>query len=367
MAETADGNNLYISLSGSDNLAQYNLLNETLIQTVSFSGAPTNYGSSSSAATALAVMPGTDTTLAVDFSGSDGIMDITGSVGKFRPNFGGDSFPTFGSPSELYTYDNFSTGAEFYRYSINASGLTLIDGTTLDGMGGFSGGFGTANGLIYGASGGIINPNTTPPSQVATLPLIDFYGSGDAGSGVLATADPSLQKDFLMLENTAGTWAYGLIRYDLKTYLPESVLIMPAAASGVESSWTVLRFGQDGLALLSNDSFGVSPAVTELILLRGPFVAPQELGTAAAATLTSSSQTSATHGSGNTLLTLTGSNFLPGVAALWNGSYRTTTLISPTQVTVAIPASDLAADGSATITIVNPGAPPSSNITFAIN
>ncbi len=30
---------------------------------------------------------------------------------------------------------------------------------------------------------------------------------------------------------------------------------------------------------------------------------------------------------GNTLLTLTGSNFLPGVAVTWNGSYRTTTIV----------------------------------------
>jgi uncharacterized repeat protein (TIGR01451 family) len=54
------------------------------------------------------------------------------------------------------------------------------------------------------------------------------------------------------------------------------------------------------------------------------------------AVLTSSSSSSITHGSGNTLLTLTGSNFLPGVAVTWNGSYRTTTWVSSTNVTVAI-------------------------------
>ena len=114
MAESGDGNDLYISLSGANDLAQYDLIHQKLLQTISFSGLPTNYGSSA-AATALAVMPGTDTTLAVDFSGSDGIMDITGSVGQFRTNFGGDSFPTFGDATHLYTYDNYSTGAEFYR------------------------------------------------------------------------------------------------------------------------------------------------------------------------------------------------------------------------------------------------------------
>ena len=199
-AFTSNNQIFIFQLSGASSLAQYDLLHQKLLQAVSFSGVPTYYGSGTTAATALAVMPGTDTTLAVDISGSDGIMDITGSVGQFRPNFAGDSFPTFGDASHLYTYDNYSTGAEFYRYSINASGLTLIDGTTLDGMGGFNGGFQAGNGLIYGFGGGIVNPNTTPPSQVATLPQLDFYESGISGYGVSATADPSLQKDFIMAE-----------------------------------------------------------------------------------------------------------------------------------------------------------------------
>lgn len=364
MAESTDGNDLYISLSGAASLAQYDLINQQLLQTITFSGLPS---SSSSVATALAVMPGTDTTLAVDFSGSDGIMDITGSVGQFRPNFAGDNFPTFGDATHLYTYDNLSTGAEFYRYSIDANGLTLIDGTTLDGLGGFSGGFLSSNGFIYGDSGGIINPTTTPPSQVQTLPLIDFYGSGDVGEGVGVVADPSLQKDFLMLENTAGTWAYGLVRYDLTTYLPEAVLEMPTAASGIESAWTMQRFGQDGIALLSNDSIGVTTPVVQLLLLRGPFVAPQELFASTVAGLTSSSKSSITHGSGNTMLTLTGSNFLPGVAVTWNGNYRTTTIVDSSHVTVAIPASDLAAIGTASVVATNPGASASNALQITIN
>jgi trimeric autotransporter adhesin len=363
MAETNDGNYLYISLSGANTVAQYDLLHQKLLQTVSFSGAP----NSTSGATALAVMPGSDTTLAVDFSGTDGIMDISGSVGKFRTNFAGDNFPTFGDATHLYTYDNLSTGAEFYRYGVNANGLTLIDGTTLDGMGGFNGGFQMANGLVYGAGGGIANPSTTPPSQIATLPLFDFYGVGDTGPGVATEPDPSLKKDFLMLENTAGTWAYGLTRYDLTTYLPEAVLNMPLTASGVDSSWTMLRFGQDGLALLSYDSFGVTPAVSQMLLLRGPFVAPQELGTSTAASLSSSSATTIAAGSGNTMLTLTGSNFLPGVAVSWNGSYRTTTIVDSMHVTVAIPASDLASAGIATVVATNPGAPASNALQVTIN
>ncbi len=199
MAETADGNYLYIGVSGAKSLAQFDLNHQNLLATFSLS----------SAATALAVMPGTETTLAVDMAGSDGIFDINGTTGAFRHNFAGDSFPTFGDASHLYTYDNFSTGAEFYRYSIDVNGATLIDGTTLDGMGGFSGSFDLANGLIYGASGGIANPSTTPPSQIATLALPDFYNEGITPPGVAVVADPSTQKEFLMLETTLGPGRMG--------------------------------------------------------------------------------------------------------------------------------------------------------------
>lgn len=141
---------------------------------------------------------------------------------------------------------------------------------------------------------------------------------------------------------------------------------MPASASGVESKWTMQRFGQDGLALLSNDSFGLSPTVSQLLLIRGPFVAPQELSINTAAVLTSTSASSITHGNGNTTITLTGSNFLPGVAITWNGSYRTTTIVDTTHVSIALPASDLASAGTASLVATNPGAPVSNTLQIAI-
>jgi trimeric autotransporter adhesin len=248
---------------------------------------------------------------------------------------------------------------------VDANGLTLIDGTTLDGMGGFSGGFQLADGLIYGAGGGIANPATTPPSQIATLPTVDFYQAGITTSGVGTVADPSLQKEFLMTENAAGTWAYGLARYDLTTYLPEALLEMPASASSVLAQWTMFRWGQDGLAMLSYADFGLNQPVVVVMLMRGPFVTPQLLQTSSAASLTSSS--TLTHGNGNTMLTLTGANFLPGVAVTWNGSYRTTTIVDATHVSVAVPASDLTNTGTVSLVATNPGAPGSNVLQITIN
>ena len=132
MAETSDGNFLWIGLSGAGSVAQFDLINQQLTATISLASMKNYYQVGTAVATGLAAMPGSDTTLAVNDGGVVGIFDTSGNNGTFRPNFAGDDFATFPDASHLYTYDNLSTGAEFYRYSINASGATLIDGTTLD-------------------------------------------------------------------------------------------------------------------------------------------------------------------------------------------------------------------------------------------
>ena len=371
MTETSDGNYLWVGLSGAKSVAQFDLLHHSLTNTVPVS--LTAYGTTTGvAATSLAAMPGTDTTLAIgDVSiwGNFGIFDISGATGSFRPNLSGiysGINPVFADPSHVYAFDSQTSGAEFYRYTVDANGLTLVDGTTLNGMGGFQGGFQLANGLVYGGAGGIANPTTTPPSQIATLSTVDFYQAGISTYAAGVAADPSLQKEFLMAENLAGTSAYGLARYDLNTYLPEALLDMPASMSSSEGQWTMLRWGQDGLALLSSsENYVTDQPVVVVMLLSGPFVSPQLLQNNSAAVLTSSA--ALTHGSGNTMLTLTGANFQPGVAVTWNGSYRTTAVVDAAHVTVAIPASDLTNAGTASVVATNPSAPASNALQVTIN
>jgi hypothetical protein len=67
------------------------------------------------------------------------------------------------------------------------------------------------------------------------------------------------------------------------------------------------------------------------------------------------------------MLTLTGANFLPGVAVTWNGSYRTTTIVEATHVSVAVPASDLTNTGTVSLVATNPGAPGSNVLQITIN
>ena len=377
MAETSDGKILWVGLKGSSSLAQFNLLQQSLTATIPLT--VTQYGSTgSTTATSLAAMPGSDSTLAIGTNGTWGnfaIFDVSGNTGAFRTNWSGiyDGVnPVFADATHLYAYDSQTSGAEFYRYTVNSNGLTLVDGTTLNGMGGFQGGFVLAGGLVFGGGGGIANPSTTPPSQVAKLPLVDFYGTGGsyADEGIGVVADTSAQKNFLLEENLAGTSAYGLVRFNLNTYIPETWVTIPSSIWSVNAP---IRWGQDGIAMLatvpnSSNQNSSNQGVTQVMLLRGPFVVPQQLNTGAtAATLTSSSSSSLTHGAGNTLLTLTGSNFLPGVAVTWNGNYRTTTIVDSTHVTVAISASDVAAAGSGSLVATNPGASASNALAVTIN
>jgi hypothetical protein len=68
-------------------------------------------------------------------------------------------------------------------------------------------------------------------------------------------------------------------------------------------------------------------------------------------------------------LTVNGTGFVSGSTVLWNGSSRTTTFVSATQIAAAIAASDIAVAGAATVTVANPspgGGTSSPGLTFNI-
>jgi uncharacterized protein (TIGR03437 family) len=73
-----------------------------------------------------------------------------------------------------------------------------------------------------------------------------------------------------------------------------------------------------------------------------------------APTLTSLNPNTVIAGSAAFLLTLTGSDFLPGSIVRWNGADRQTTFVNSTSLTIQVPAADIAAAGSAALTVFNP-------------
>lgn len=85
--------------------------------------------------------------------------------------------------------------------------------------------------------------------------------------------------------------------------------------------------------------------------------------------LTNISPSAATVGGAAFTLTATGNNFVSGSKVRWNGTDLTTTFVSVTQLTAAVPANLIAAAGSAQVTVFNPtpGGGTSAPLVFTIN
>jgi hypothetical protein len=85
--------------------------------------------------------------------------------------------------------------------------------------------------------------------------------------------------------------------------------------------------------------------------------------------ITTISPTSATAGGAGFTLTVNGSNFVSTSTVDWNGSARTTTLVSSKQLTASIKSTDIKTAGTAQVTVVNPspGGSASNAATFTIN
>jgi hypothetical protein len=86
-------------------------------------------------------------------------------------------------------------------------------------------------------------------------------------------------------------------------------------------------------------------------------------------TLTSLSPASIAAGSAAFTLTVNGTNFVPGSVVNWQGSPRATTFVNNTQLTTQITAADVASQGSAGVTVVNPapGGGASNALVFTVN
>lgn len=87
--------------------------------------------------------------------------------------------------------------------------------------------------------------------------------------------------------------------------------------------------------------------------------------TVATPVLIALSPSSKTAGTGAFEVIITGTGFTPSSVVRWNGSSRTTTYNSPTQIRTAITAADIAASGIASVTVAN-GATVSNSLPFAI-
>ena len=362
MAISDDGNIMYVLLGGANSFVRFNLMT----QQSEFSVTPTftNYGTPTNGFRDVAVQTGSENTLAVDFGYTSGMglfdIDPVAKTGTQRGTGTGVYTGTslhFYNPQSLYLY-NTDTWNTLDLYPITSAGFNYQTHTSSTLL--HFGPFKLAGKIGYADAGGVADITTSPATQLGYYAPLQQYGAN-----AKVEPDTSLQRIFF-LGNTVPTSNYygspdGIVVYDQNTFLPTNTLPLNMLSIEGNNSFTgvdLIRWGQDGLAALTNSG--------HLYLLRGAAVVPQLMNQNSAAILSSSSVTTITHGSGNTLITVTGSNFVSGVGVMWNGSYRTTTIVDATHLTVAIPASDLSTAGTASLTAMNPGAASSSALTITI-
>jgi trimeric autotransporter adhesin len=368
MALTSDGQILYTILIGSQSVARFNMLTQSADYTYPIPSIPAASGIQG--VRGVATQPGTEDTVNLDLGSWAGnaISDFD-PVHKTAAIRGQASGPYSGScvsfldATNLLAFDTDTSGATLDHYTVTAAGFTYYNyqqysESTLNGFGCFK----IDGGLAFANAGGVANPATVPATQIGVYKV--------SGGGIFSTfdgmvPDTSLGSTFFLVDTNAGNLGGavdGVTSFDQKTFLRTATVSLNMGAIEGTSSYggvDLIRWGQDGLAVLTSGN--------HIYLMRGGFVVPQLMQTHTAATLASSSTTTIAHGSGNVLLTLTGSNFVPGAAVTWNGAYRTTTIVDATHVKVAIPASDLAATGSANLVATNPGAAASNSLTITIN
>jgi hypothetical protein len=344
LAISEDGKTLYVALDGAGAVRAFNIPTRTpglQFSLGSGSGGP-NYVED------IKVMPGTSETVAISKMNKccspwhEGVAIYDNGI--MRPvttprTAISNSIEFSGSAATLYGYNNEGSGFEFRRMSVDASGVTvtsvannLISGFLVD--------IEFDNGRIYSSSGRIIDP--VAMTLLDTIPLPDT-----ANNLNLVRVDSSLGRIFFVtVPITAG--AKMLKAFDYNTY---TALGSQEIERDSEDWDSFVRWGIDGVAILTSDT--PFTQTNKLYVFRSSVVLPPT-ETGYAPVLTSLGQ-NATKGGGNFFLTISGANFVRGAAVYLNGAERTTYFVSNNEVRAAIPASDIQTEGSAVITVRNPG------------
>jgi hypothetical protein len=351
-----DGHFLYVTLLGSNAVRRMDL-------TTLSPGTQFTLGNSPVGAFApkdLAVMPGNPNVLATAGDGNGvQVWDVTDSgatslMNTTSPDYGG--VLAWGSPTNLYAGEENPSAGGFTRFTVGATSFARTDSTNLDTAYGkitYSGG------LVYTEGGGVMDPSPTPPAMPRLVGTIRSAG------GNPSAADATINRVFYLNQNYPNVTSRIISAFDASHFTPAGSTELDGLAG---DAFDLIRWGADGLAFVTaKDIWGNGTG--RVVLLHGPAVLPRSSTPNPAPSVSTASPSSATALAGNTWVTITGSNFVPGSIVEWNGSSRTTVFVNSGQLRVAIPAADLATPQIAAMRVFNPapGGGSSSQISFKIN
>jgi hypothetical protein len=253
----------------------------------------------------------------------------SGSAGRF------DSLQWGPDATVLYAANNEYSSNDLYTLAVDGSGVALAH----DYPSAFSSYYGNrihfdaGTGLVYGDEGHAVDPAIG--LTVGTYAATGYYW----GSRVMVP-DSTVGSAFFAGQGSS-SWV-DLQAYDLTRFIPTRSTTLAYVAPPARR---LVRWGPDGLAVLATNT---------VVLVRGSAVVPVALTANPVPTVSSLSPSSQAAGSGNFRLGVTGTGFVPGAVLSLSGSDRETRVVSSTQLIAFIPASDVAAAGSAEIVVRNP-------------
>lgn len=227
--------------------------------------------------------------------------------------------------------------------------------------------FGPACPLV--ASKFVSNATSTKQNLNATTGLWAVASTGGASSQLYVNSVPLSQStgNPLPILNSTVPASIGSGGGALVIAINGSNFINGAVAyfNGMDRATTFISSTQLTARLLASDIAGVGTFPVTVMNPRG--------GSSTAAMFTVNPSianfvpANALRGASGLTVTVNGVGFLSGAIVNWNGSPRTTTFTSSTQLVVQITAADLQSAGTFPITVVNPGGATSNALGFTVN
>jgi len=250
LALSGDGQYLYVGLDGAASIRRVHL--PTLTAGLQFS-IPGGVLSGSNRAVAIAVLPGSPQSVAV-VRGPIGNIATNGVAiyddGVQRPvttsAIYGPSALAFGADaSQLYGFNTATTGAEFFRMQVTASGVSVTD-TTAGLIEEFAKRIDYVDGHIVSSAGDVFDPGSL--RRLGRFRTQGDYSPADIAIDAASRVAFGLDQASNVANGATAVWAFGLDSFTLNWALP-----VPGAAPPVNGLDRLVRW-PGGVALRSNTS-----------------------------------------------------------------------------------------------------------------
>ena len=248
--------------------------------------------------------------------------------------------------SKLYGNSSGSSVTDFYVMNADASGVrvdTRYPAAFQDWDTRIH--YDRATGRVYGDDGGVYDASTGV--LVGGFNLFDLDDS-------LCLPDPAQPLVFFLGQNRNRNFVYTLRAYDKNTYRQLGSIEIPQATRAAHN---LIRWGRAGIAFNTTTTF---PGDGAVYIVDGGLISsspdPGFTGSQDAPLLpvfTTLAPESAAAGSQDLVLTILGSEFRSAATVSWDGQPLATTFHSSTELQAVVPASKLAQEGAATISVAN--------------